>query len=302
MPTATVYCTPADVGRFLLQNTRGLFTTNSNPSDPIISNYIIAAEGELQQAGAAWKPVLETHEIHDLQGWRRRHRDIFADNWFAVPRPVQLNNRPVCPLDTNRGHKIELYETSSGTINTANPEGSWTDYLVTGTAGRENDYWLDEMRGTLSVRKTFLFRRAALFRITYEWGKPIYTTSSAVAIGDTTISMNATHRIPTRGFVRIDEEWIHHTGKTSTTLTGCTRGMRGTQAEAHNSGEEVYDVPDDVWAGTVMRAAALYLSNERFIATSGDGNLTSNPLSASIQEWNAAFARLKARNQRWTLI
>lgn len=56
----------------------------------------------------------------------------------------------------------------------------------------------------------------------------------------TTLTVTTSTSIyPSSGFVWIGNERITYTGKTSTTLTGCTRGTQGTAAAAHSIGDDV---------------------------------------------------------------
>jgi len=59
---------------------------------------------------------------------------------------------------------------------------------------------------------------------------------SGISNSVTTITFdNAIGTIPSNGVVFIDNEQISYTGKTSTTLTGCTRGVNGTTAATHSN-------------------------------------------------------------------
>ena len=40
---------------------------------------------------------------------------------------------------------------------------------------------------------------------------------------------------PTVGFISVDSEIIHYTGKSTNTLTGCARGSDGTSAATHDN-------------------------------------------------------------------
>lgn len=63
--------------------------------------------------------------------------------------------------------------------------------------------------------------------------------SSAINSAVTTLPLNSTAIFPSAGRIRIDNEEIDYTGKTSTTLTGCTRGVNGTTAVTHTSSTAV---------------------------------------------------------------
>jgi hypothetical protein len=60
------------------------------------------------------------------------------------------------------------------------------------------------------------------------------TTSHTNVI--TTITLDDTRLLKTAGYVKLENEIIKYTGKTTTTLTGCTRGALGTTAASHTSG------------------------------------------------------------------
>lgn len=50
----------------------------------------------------------------------------------------------------------------------------------------------------------------------------------------TTITVDDTRDFPEQGRLKVDDEEIFYTGKTPTTFTGCTRGVRGTMAVSHS--------------------------------------------------------------------
>lgn len=56
----------------------------------------------------------------------------------------------------------------------------------------------------------------------------------------TTITLNSTNMLKTSGFVKIDDEIIKYTSKTSTQLQGCTRGVLGTTAVSHSDNAAVF--------------------------------------------------------------
>lgn len=61
-------------------------------------------------------------------------------------------------------------------------------------------------------------------------------TTITTAWGDTP----STDGLPSSGTILIDDEEITYTGKTATTLTGCTRGANGSDAAEHTAGGKVY--------------------------------------------------------------
>ncbi len=96
------------------------------------------------------------------------------------------------------------------------------------------------------------------------------TTTSALAnqlngsINDsvTTITLVDASSFPTSGTVAINGELISYSGKSSNDLTGCTRGVNGTDAAAHTSGDTVLLAignadPDDDFTGWGSAAASV---------------------------------------------
>lgn len=302
MTTPYTYAAPIDVINHLLVDSHSPVTEDTPITKGQIAGYINRAEDEHDdRRGVAFRPRWREHEIHDMEAWRQRHRELFT-NWFAVPRPVQLDRKPIIQLDSSKDHKIEVYEGSTDNISDTAPHGEWTNYLDK-TQGREHDWWVNWREGKLFTRKTFLFRRASLLRITYEWGKPITTLSSSITDSDTTINVTSTHRYERRGFIRLGDEWIFHTGKTDTSFTGCQRGVRETEQNSHSSGDEVYEVPENVWQKVVKKAAADFLENEVYQGVVGEGAGGTPAAEKKIQTWNEEWKEfLGQTKQKWGLL
>lgn len=75
---------------------------------------------------------------------------------------------------------------------------------------------------------------------------PRYSNSSLVSLlnattaaADTTLTLASTGNLRSYGRVGIGSEDVEYTGKTSTTLTGCRRGVGGTTAASYASGQAV---------------------------------------------------------------
>jgi hypothetical protein len=96
--------------------------------------------------------------------------------------------------------------------------------------------------------------------------------SSAINDSVTIIPMVNSASYPNEGVVTIDFEKIYYTGKTSSSLTGCTRGYDGTTATSHIQYSTVtYDVPNQVMNhenGNDDRATNEILPIEAYIETS----------------------------------
>jgi hypothetical protein len=88
------------------------------------------------------------------------------------------------------------------------------------------------------------------------------TTATPTA---TTLDVYSTEGLPSSGVVHIGTEAIRYTGKTATTLTGCTRGAWDTIAQAHyvSDGEGLADaMVTDYPLGVEGRRAYLYIFGE----------------------------------------
>ena len=81
------------------------------------------------------------------------------------------------------------------------------------------------------------------------------TLSNNISSTDTTINVASTSGFPSVGKIQIDSEIINYTGKTSTSLTGCTRGADSTTAASHSSGVTVYQAPVNNGTNVLKRTA-----------------------------------------------
>jgi hypothetical protein len=89
---------------------------------------------------------------------------------------------------------------------------------------------------------------------------PAATTLSAnITAGAATIPLTSTAGFPTSGYVVINGEIIQYTGVSSPNLTGATRGLFGTTASTHSSGDTVteatygYGMPSSLSTTTQIR-------------------------------------------------
>jgi hypothetical protein len=65
------------------------------------------------------------------------------------------------------------------------------------------------------------------------------TLNEALDNSETTIDVVSTKQFPTSGTILIGSEQITYTGKTTTALTGCTRGANSTTAATHSDGAAI---------------------------------------------------------------
>jgi hypothetical protein len=80
------------------------------------------------------------------------------------------------------------------------------------------------------------------------------TLSTDCTSSDTTLNVGDTSNFQSAGYAIIESELIQYTGKTGTTLTGCTRGRYGTVAVNHYSADPVYQ---GLWF-TIINGGALF--------------------------------------------
>jgi hypothetical protein len=81
-------------------------------------------------------------------------------------------------------------------------------------------------------------------KLTYIHGATRQTAiddADGISDSDTTVTVDSTTGFPDSGTIVIESEWIDYTGKTSTTLTGLSRGAHGTTAAAHSNNVAVYE-------------------------------------------------------------
>lgn len=70
---------------------------------------------------------------------------------------------------------------------------------------------------------------------------------SGITASDTAIDVDDTTGFPSSGNIKIDDEYINYTGTTSTTFTGCTRGVHSSTATTHNDNSIVYNCYVSPW-------------------------------------------------------
>jgi hypothetical protein len=68
----------------------------------------------------------------------------------------------------------------------------------------------------------------------------VLNEGGALSDADATITLDDAGDFPTAGVIKIEDEYIYHTGKTGNNLTGCLRGMYGTTAAAHDDATAIY--------------------------------------------------------------
>jgi len=95
-------------------------------------------------------------------------------------------------------------------------------------------------------------KKLKFLRSTYSFIAPVRTSlTSAITTASTTLAVGDTTNFSTAGAVMVQGDVINYTGKTSTTLTGCTN-----VGVAHDAGAYVYPLialPSDYWSTPDVR-------------------------------------------------
>lgn len=93
--------------------------------------------------------------------------------------------------------------------------------------------------------KQFAFKFQPMEDISRDYRKSLEvartTLNESLTNSDTTISITDASSFSSAGTIRIDDEFIDYSGKSSNDLTGCTRGVDGTPASAHDDDSIVVD-------------------------------------------------------------
>lgn len=113
------------------------------------------------------------------------------------------------------------------------------------------------------------------------------TLSSSLSSSATTINVTSAASFAASGTVWINEEAITYAGKTTTTLTGCTRGTSGTTAAAHASGISVYQYPADAtgWGVAAPEGLGLPIQLRLWSQSNFGEDLIFNPRGGSMYYW-----------------
>lgn len=139
--------------------------------------------------------------------------------------------------DPPEGH---IESSSHNPDRTVYPSGTSSIGELYGTAQKDQDNQTDAN----SVLNSYKLYRLRDRNGDHHWNAedlPIGSTalSSSISGTDTTIPVDSAAWFSTPGFVKIGSEYIRYTGKTATSLTGCTRGYLTSSAATHSAGDNV---------------------------------------------------------------
>lgn len=267
------YTTPKKVGDFLRR--KDDFDGNSEPTKANIENLIKEAESRIDtDTGKTWRLTQETEELHNIE----------FDYMYDTGKPVYLNFRDMKTFDSNEGDLLEVWNGSA-----------WENWLSTRTEARNRDFWVDYTQGIVYFN-TFFLRKDAAIRVTYRHGGLETLLNGALDDSTTTLTVDSTKYFPMRGSVRVNEEEIIYTGKTSTTLTNCTRGAFDTTAASHLDNDIVLDVPAAVQkAATLLVCIGLMENSGEAVIVSETGDQVS--FFNKVTSWKKEYERFLEENR-----
>ena len=144
------YCSAEDVRRILSANFN--FSSSTLPTEGDINSFIEEAEAEIEEITQhAWRTKTVTNEFYDIPTNERYS--------LETGLPIKLNHRAILDL-TSGTDKVELWD---GSV--------YSDWLVDQTQGRANDFWLDNTKGVLYLRRQWNYNRNKALRMTYRYGE-----------------------------------------------------------------------------------------------------------------------------------
>ncbi|MEW6295960.1 MAG: hypothetical protein AB1467_06795 [Candidatus Diapherotrites archaeon] len=272
MAITTHYTTPLKVQNLL--QLKDAFSASTNPTQSQVINLIHQKENEIDYVlHHSYKLTQETEELRDIK--------FSYDSYLGTY--IGLDHRNIQQLTASEGDSLQLW---TGT--------AWEEWLGVKTEGRNNDYWLDYNKGILYLKAHYSLKPLGV-KITYRYNGGFETQlNGALTAVATTITVDSTKGFPIRGWIRINDEEILYTRKTSTTFTGCTRGAYNTTASTHSDNDYVYSCSQDIEeACTKMVAAELLAAEDRGVLTpAGTTNL---PLSNKIEQWKKDAEEILSR-------
>ena len=177
----------------------------------------------------------------------------------VIPNPAE--NKTVLKIDDVQGLNA-LVAKLNGTVNIRKGGLSMSNFTA-GTRSGDLTAQLD----TLTFSSTDDIAR-------FQYNSA--TLSSTINDSVTTITVASTTGFDTSGVIRIDDEDIAYTGKTSTTFTGLTRGYGLTSAKAHSANATVYDGDELEFKGWSNASSTTTLDHGEAITLKIRGKNTTN--------------------------
>lgn len=278
---STTYTTPEKVRNFMqLSNA---FDSTNRPTIGTLENLINQAEDTIDfRTQNSWRMTQVTEEYKDLENlWLR-----------SIGVKIHLRHRNVQDMDTNLGDLLEIWNGNS-----------WEDWVTLKTEGRNNDFSFNYPEGILFIRSR-TFPTPLSVRITYRYNEGHETAindGSGINDSVTTVTVDSTKGFPYRGWIRIDEEEMSYTGKTTTTFTGLVRGAFNTTADSHSDDAVVISVPRDIEEAATKLVAIDLISNEdKSVFT--PGGTDSMPFDVRTTKWRDDVDKILNRRSEIVLV
>jgi len=211
------YTTPEKVRKFLGKSSS--FSGSTTPTLEQVENLIRAKQWEIERRTG--------------RAWRKKQSGVE----YPMDRYTDQNVDDVVHLAHNDVLEITTLENFNGS--------SWEDWLTNKTEGRADDYWVEYDNGKIHAPIGFGKYDRGL-KIQYYYGAPDGTLDGDHNDSIATITVASTDNFPNEGILRIGDEEIYYTGTTSTTFTGCSRGINDTTAASHTNGDKIIPVYPEV--------------------------------------------------------
>lgn len=230
-----------------------------------------------------------TWEYHDAD-FRRYQHGI----------KVWLDNHPVVPFDHDAGDRIELRRGRDRWVDLTPDTDDWE--------ANYEDGWLRLYRHHLGVAHRAQAWSERNIRVTYRYGalggsrsRGGQTTLTAdVDEAASTLSVANASRLPRSGLLLVTgtsgDEYVRFNtaDEQADELTGVTRGVRGTDAVSHTSGDTVHYCPVAIREAVAARAAVELLEYDDWVdqlVEATDGFATNQKVQEWNQEWRTTLGK-----------
>lgn len=267
------------------------------------------------------RPTYEqpTYKLSGHKAAKRQFSGVFSD-YNITEKEIELDNERVLPFDPDEGDQLFYYTGLQGSGNS-----SWEDITED-----EGETWaiLDHRAGTFVFWPTLLWeaylgdtngglgntalagQKRVRFAISYRYGA---LGGSRSATGATTLGENITDtqtgtvavedagRLPggrSGGsyILLINDEYVDATVDVSNDeIDIVTRGVRGTEASSHDSGDRVQYTPPTIRKAVAARAGMQLISSGRysaFMPDSEDAIDKSDMMDRLKETWDGTIAAL----------
>lgn len=217
-----------------------------------------------------------TYEHHDADFRRYQHG---VKLW--------LDNRNVIPFDSTEGDRLELRTGRDSWRDITDDEGSM--YEADYRSGWVRIFGVYRYLGgwhkaimERNVRATY--RHGALGGSRNDGGET--SLDGQLAQASDTIPVADATRLPRQGLLLVaGEEYVRFNGHDSNTLQNVTRGLRGTDDQDHEDGDQVHYCPPAIRSGIAARAAVELLQYDDWVDSlveAADGFAKPQ----KVQDWN----------------